>query len=409
MSTTSTAPPPTATRIPNYVPISTLSAHSRAITALRFSPDGTLLASAGADGWLHFWHSTSGQHIRGFRAHKAGINDITISPDSLYIATASDDHTSDIHLLHPPPGVTFYPPPLEPSDASDTEDRPVAPVPPQSAVSSSSSTVPAIRHLVSHTAPILSVAFSPKSNLLATGSFDESTIIWDVRRGKVLRQLPAHADAVWCVAWDAEGEMVLTAGADGLIRLWDASTGQCLKTLDNDTNSPISHAAFTPSSVFLQASTLSSTLRIYNIHTGKIIKTIRAPGTFVSERWPCPAVIYEGLPPLSRDNESNGHSDPPKDEKMDVDYAQKDQEPVKPPVAMPNVRTKMRDAWIISGSENGKLIVWDIQSKRVLQILEGDPSHSCPVVALAVSPDGRTIASGSLEPEKVIKLWRDVE
>lgn len=146
-----------------------------------------------------------------------GINDITISPDSLYIATASDDHTSDIHLLHPPPGVTFFPPPLEPSDASDTEDRPVAPVPPQSAVSSSSSTVPAIRHLVSHTAPVLSVAFSPKSNLLATGSFDESTIIWDVRRGKVLRQLPAHADAVWCVAWDAEGEMVLTAGADGLM------------------------------------------------------------------------------------------------------------------------------------------------------------------------------------------------
>ncbi|KIR36381.1 chromatin binding protein [Cryptococcus deuterogattii MMRL2647] len=235
-------------------------------------------------------HPTSGQHIRGFRAHKA-----------------------------------------EPSDASDTEDRPVAPVPPQSSVSSSSSTVPAIRHLVSHTAAVLSVAFSPKSNLLATGSFDESTIIWDVRRGKVLRQLPAHADAVWCVAWDAEGEMVLTAGADGLI----------------------SHAAFTPSSVFLQASTLSSTLRIYNIHTGKIIKTIRAPGTFVSERWPCPAIIYEGLPPLSQDNESNGHSDPPKDQKMDVDNAQKDPEPVKPPVAMPNVKTKMRDAWIISGSENG--------------------------------------------------------
>lgn len=90
---------------------------------------------------------------------------------------------------------------------------------------------------------------------------------------------------------------------------------------------------------------------------------------------------------MSRDNESNGHSDPLKDEKMDVDYAQKDPDPVKPPVAMPNVRTKMRDAWIISGSENGKLIIWDIQSKRVLQILEGDPSHSCSVVALAVSQD----------------------
>lgn len=72
---------------------------------------------------------------------------------------------------------------------------------------------------------------------------------------------------------------------------------------------------------------------------------------------------------------------------MDVDSAEGDPEPAKPPVAMPNVKTKMRDAWIISGSENGKLIIWDIQSKRVLQVLEGDLSHHCSVVALAVSQD----------------------
>lgn len=64
---------------------------------------------------------------------------------------------------------------------------------------------------------MLACAFSPKSNLAVTGSFDESAIVWDVRRGRALRTLPAHSDAVWTVGWDGEGGMVLTGSADGLM------------------------------------------------------------------------------------------------------------------------------------------------------------------------------------------------
>jgi COMPASS component SWD3 len=53
--------------------------------------------------------------------------------------------------------------------------------------------------------------------MLATGSYDESVIVWDVRRGKALRSLPAHAEAIWSVGWDAEGELVITGSADGLM------------------------------------------------------------------------------------------------------------------------------------------------------------------------------------------------
>lgn len=53
--------------------------------------------------------------------------------------------------------------------------------------------------------------------MLATGSYDESAIIWDLRRGKALRTLPAHAEAIWSVGWDAEGALVITGSADGLM------------------------------------------------------------------------------------------------------------------------------------------------------------------------------------------------
>ncbi|WVQ84024.1 hypothetical protein IAT38_006169 [Cryptococcus sp. DSM 104549] len=413
------SPPPPATTTPaapatpglRYHLHSTLSARSRGITALKFSQDGCTLVSAGADGWLHFWDAETGEHRRGLRAHKTGINDITLSPDSLYLATASDDHTSTIHLLSPTLDLLIPPPASAPSPSStpahpSTSTSTPTPAPGPGPDPSTPSHPPPIRILASHTAPVLSAAYSPKGNLLVTGSFDESAIIWDVRQGGVLRMLPAHADAVWCVGWDAEGGMVLTGSADGLIagrRLWDANSGQCLKTLDNDTNSPVSHASFTPSSFFLLASTLSSTLRIYNIHTSKVLKTIRAPGVYVSERWPCPAVIFEA--PEGERFGVGKVEDLPEDrgDKMDVDG--------EPPTAAPTpasaVTTKLRrDAWVISGSENGKLVIWDIQSKKVLQVLEGEGAHSAPVVALAVHPDGKTIASGAIEPDKSIKLWR---
>lgn len=75
----------------------------------------------------------------------------------------------------------------------------------------------ALRTLMGHTATVLAVAYGPRSNLLVTGSYDESAIVWDVRRGSALRTLPAHADAIWSVGWDAEGALVITGSADGLM------------------------------------------------------------------------------------------------------------------------------------------------------------------------------------------------
>jgi COMPASS component SWD3 len=126
-----------------------------------------------------------------------GINDIAISPDSLYIATASDDGNI---LVYPLCSTTQVETAGQDTDApADSGDSAY------------------LRKLDSHTAPVLSLAFSPKSNLLVSGSFDESAIVWDVRRGTPLRVLPAHADPVWTVGFSSEGGMVVTGSADGLM------------------------------------------------------------------------------------------------------------------------------------------------------------------------------------------------
>lgn len=121
---------------------------------------------------------------------------------------------------------------------------------------------------------------------------------------------------------------------------------------------------------------------MYSLHTGKVLKTLRA-AEYVCERYTSPVIVF-------------GAEAREREEAMDVDSS------AAPSAAASPGRIKGPAALVVAGSENGSVVLWDLQERRVVSILEG---HTSPVVALAVSPDG-TIASGSLEPEHAIRLWR---
>ena len=127
--------------------------------------------------------------------------------------------------------------------------------------------------LKGHTNFVFCINFSPSSNLLVSGGFDETVRIWDVARGaywgillrllnnspeetlgKPLKTLPAHSDPVTAVTFNHDGTIVASCSMDGLMcvpyqggfyylthpfvlsRIWDADSGQCLKTLVDDDN-----------------------------------------------------------------------------------------------------------------------------------------------------------------------------
>lgn len=71
-----------------------------------------------------------------------------------------------------------------------------------------------------------------------------------------------------------------------------------------------------------------------------------------------------------------------------------------------------KEAWImattgeIDPAAGGKVVIWELGTRRQVQTLE---EHKTQVVALAIHPTGRFVATGSLEPEKIINIWRDDE
>jgi len=58
----------------------------------------------------------------------------------------------------------------------------------------------------------------------------------------------------------------------------------------------------------------------------------------------------------------------------------------------------------VSGSEDNKIYLWDLQTREIMQVLDG---HQDVVVAVATHPQQNMIASGSMDSDLTVKVWVD--
>ncbi|KAF2834865.1 WD40 repeat-like protein [Patellaria atrata CBS 101060] len=227
-------PPPKPTQL-YYKPRLVLRGHKRGIAVVKFSPDGTRVASCSADGLLKIWDAHTGKIEHTFEGHLAGISTLAWGPDSRIIASGSDDKS--IRLW-------------------DTSTGKPHPIP-----------------FLGHHNYVYSIAFSPKGNILVSGAYDEAVFTWDVRTGRILKKLPAHSDPVGGVDFVRDGTLIVSCSTDGGIRIWDTSTGQCLRTLIHEDNAPVVSVRFSPNGKYVLAWTLDSCIRLWNYVEGRCVKT----------------------------------------------------------------------------------------------------------------------------------------
>lgn len=73
--------------------VARLTGHQGAIFHIQFSPDGTLIASCGADKSVKLWNAMDGKFITTFRGHVAPVYHVSWSLDSRMLVSGSRDST----------------------------------------------------------------------------------------------------------------------------------------------------------------------------------------------------------------------------------------------------------------------------------------------------------------------------
>lgn len=192
---------------------------------------------------------------------------------------------------------------------------------------------------------ILSAAFSPDGELLATG-FDSEICLWQVTNSQQLTCYKGHTGWVVSVAFSPDGKILASGGHDQTIRLWNVSTGQCIKTLQGHI-SLVQSLTFSPDGQILASGSNDNTIKLWDIQTGKCIKTLR------------------------------GHT-------ARVQY----------------VAFTTSGQTLVSGGEDQTIRLWNISDGKCLQILAAQINW---VLSVALSPDGQTLAVAS--EGNTVKLW----
>ena len=74
-----------------------LRADSETIFAATFSPDGTLIAAACADGAIRVWSTVSGEPLNVLRRHTGWATSVTFTPDGSRVVSSGADGAVQFH------------------------------------------------------------------------------------------------------------------------------------------------------------------------------------------------------------------------------------------------------------------------------------------------------------------------
>jgi len=250
--------------------INRIEGHKSTIKEISLSPDGLKIASASDDKTLKLWNR-EGNLIKIFKGHDSRVYSVNFSPDGKKLASAGNDNTVKLWKLDGTLIKTFK------DHVSKVLSVKFSPDGKKLASASNDNTVKLwkldgtlLKTFNGHTATVYDVNFSPDGKTIASGSFDNKVKIWDIN-GKLIRTLN-HKDWVFAVSFSPDGKKLASAGRNKTVKIWNLDSGILLSELPH--NGEVLDINFSSDGQKIVSSSDDKTIKIWRID-GTLIKTLK--------------------------------------------------------------------------------------------------------------------------------------
>jgi WD40 repeat protein/serine/threonine protein kinase len=183
------------------------------VRSAAYSPDGSIIASAGNDRRIRLWHARTGAALGSLEGHSNWVSSVAFAPDGNTLASGSADQTVRIWDVK-----------------SLTE----------------------LSCLGGFSNHVRCITISPDAKLLAAGSGEirpprrgspgtryageegpGEFKVWDTATRKEVISVRGHDLAILSLAFTLNGEMLMTSSADRTVKFWEPRTGKLITSLTN--------------------------------------------------------------------------------------------------------------------------------------------------------------------------------
>ncbi len=256
-----------------------------------------------------------------------------------------------------------------------------------------------------HTARVNTLTWSPDSKYLVSASDDQTAQVWEASTGNMLHSFHGHHGPLLTVAWSPDGKYLASAGDDSSVQIWSASTHELI-TKYEDHSDKVCCVAWSPDGHYLASAGKDGKLRIKELgkipeersFLSKLFSPRYGQKTFGGYNQPIHALAWSPDSKRIATASSESHI-----RVRDI-YHKTEFKIGESWSTMKNtIAWSPTNKHLIAIGGNDKVVrVWDTSTKKQF-VYSG---HSGYVMAVAWSPDGSRIASGSVD--RTLQVWQMV-
>lgn len=290
--------------------------------------------------------------------------------------------------------------------------------------------IPLAALLEGHTGPIWSAAFAPDGQTIATASDDGTIRLWESSTGRSKAVLTGHRGAIFSVQFARKADFLASGGGDGNLKLWSRSSQKERSSFHHKGGS-IRRIAIAPDDATIAVAGTDPAVELWDLADGHQRATLEGHASTVynvvfaadgrllvtgdfggiikfwdpatgselgSFRGDTLGIRALALSPDSRTLASASAGD--RDVRLWEVPSRKAIGSLPAPEHVQAMAFTPDGRYIATGSRNGTIRIWNVSNSSAVAVLA---AHRGGIWSLAFSPDGRQLVSAG--EDRVGKVW----